>query len=373
MEARVRWQLDARLRAVLQRVTAAEACCSARTIGVSSTGTSAAPLRPVTPHVRSSDDVGMLGPWLADPGEGGLRRALIRVAPDVAGLPLRINPRHPQSNPLYWSASAWIDDRFVVKYAWSEVRAQRLRREGTLLKRLRAGPTPLPVPEVVAACDEPALFVMKAVQGTPLSWELASQLAEGELATVSEDLARFLTRLHGLPVGDVLHDLSTVVPTAQADTGRLRRGFPSLVDDRRSTAVLEWCDWVDDVLDRTPAPRDVLVHGDLHGYNQVWDSSTLALQVVVDFEETGAADPHFDFRYLPGNADSLDLVLAVVDSYTRASGTQLRLDRIMAWHTLTLLGDALWRSEAGVALPGGGDAPSWVDDLERRLEALGMG
>lgn len=297
---------------------------------------------------------------------------LATVVPHLAGLPLRINPRHAQSNPLYWSASAWIDDRFVVKYAWSEVRAQRLRRERALLARLRTGLTPLPVPEVVAACDEPALFVTKAVGGTPLSWELASRLAAGELATVSENLARFLTRLHGLPGSDVLHDLPTVVPTAQADTARLRRGFPPLVDGRRATAVLEWCDWVDDVLDRLPLPRDVFVHGDLHGYNQIWDSTTLALRAVVDFEESGAADPHFDFRYLPDSANSPDLVLAVVDAYGRASGRHLQLDRIMAWHTLTLLGDALWRTEAGVALPGGGDAPSWVDDLEHRFDVLGM-
>ena len=52
-------------------------------------------------------------------------------------MPIRINPRYVQSNPLYWSASAIVDDAFVVKYAWSEVRATRLWREGELLRRLR--------------------------------------------------------------------------------------------------------------------------------------------------------------------------------------------------------------------------------------------
>lgn len=308
--------------------------------------------------------------WLTDPGEEGLRRALATVVPDLAKLPLQINPRHPQANPLYWSASAWIDDRFVVKYAWSDIRARRLRREQALLARLRTGPTPLPVPEVVAACDEPTWFVTRVVAGRPLSWELASHLAAGELGTVAHDLARLLTRLHGLPAAEVLRDLPTVVPTAQADTGRLRRRFPSLVDSRRASLVLDWCDEVDDVLARTPVPSPVLVHGDLHGYNQVWDLSPHALRAVVDFEECGLADPHFDFRYLPGNAESLDLVLAVVDAYRRASGRSLQLDRIMAWHTLTVLGDALWRTEAGVELPGGGDVPGWVDSLERRFRAL---
>ncbi len=44
----------------------------------------------------------------------------------------------------------------------------------------------------------------------------------------------------------------------------------------------------------------------------------------------------------------------------------------MSWHVLTALGDALWRTEAGVDLPGGGDARSFVDEVQGRLEALGI-
>lgn len=313
----------------------------------------------------------MRGRWTSDPGADGLRRALSEVLPELAGSPLRINPRHPNPDPVYWSASAWIGDRFVVKYAWSDVRARRLQREHTLLERLRTGPTPLPVPEVVAARDEPALLVTRAVAGSPLGWEVPGRLSAAELAAVAHELASFLARLHDLSLTDVLGGLPTVVPTAQADTARLRRSFPAIVDDHRAKLVLEWCDRVDDELGREPPPAPVVVHGDLHGYNQVWDLPRCALRAVVDFEESGAADPHFDLRYLPGNADTLDLVLAVAAAYERVSGRRLRPDRFMAWHTLTVLGDALWRTEAGVALPDGRDARDWVDDLERRFRALG--
>ena len=51
----------------------------------------------------------------------------------------------------------------------------------------------------------------------------------------------------------------------------------------------------------------------------------------------------------------------------------MSIDRVMAWNVLTVLGDALWRTEAGVALPGGGNAASWVDDLDKRLKALRLG
>jgi aminoglycoside phosphotransferase (APT) family kinase protein len=162
-------------------------------------------------------------------------------------------------------------------------------------------------------------------------------------------------------------------PTPQTDTGSLRRRFPRLVDDQRGASVMRWCDWVDDVLracDST-APG-VLVHGDLHGYNQVWDEASATLLAVVDFEESGIADPNYDLRYLPANADGTGLVLAVMSAYERRSGRRLAVERVIAWHVLTALGDALWRTEAGLALPGGGSPATYVDELASRFAALAL-
>jgi aminoglycoside phosphotransferase (APT) family kinase protein len=309
-----------------------------------------------------------MAPWTSDPGESELRGALAHVDPELASLPMRINPR-PMSDlePIYRSASAWIGDRFVVKYAWSEIRAERLMREVVLLDRMRARPASLPVPEVVVASEDPAFFMTAAAAGAPLSWEVASSLSAVGLSEVADQLGGFLARLHGLSPTELLAGLPAVVPRAQATTQRLRADFPRIVDEPRGRTVLGWCDWVDDVLTTGPAPVDVIVHGDLHGHNQVWDPATSQLQLVVDLEECGLHDPHFDLRYLPGNAASLDLARAVAAVYSNQSGRDLRMERVMAWHVLTHLGDALWRTEAGVDLPGGGDARSWVDDLGRRM------
>jgi hypothetical protein len=54
------------------------------------------------------------------------------------------------------------------------------------------------------------------------------------------------------------------------------------------------------------------------------------------------------------------------------TGTTLDVDRIMAWHLRTVLGDALWRAEAGVALPDNRTPAQWVDDLADRFAALGI-
>jgi aminoglycoside phosphotransferase (APT) family kinase protein len=309
--------------------------------------------------------------WLPDGSEESLRYALEVCAPELADLPLRINPWHAASNPLWWSSSAVIDDRFVVKFAWSEIRAGRLWREGMVLERLRSQEPLLALPELVVLSREPALVVTRRVEGESLGWEWVSSLGDEEMTEVARELATFLVQLHGVPPGAVIGDLPVISPTAQADTETLRRRFISLVDENRGQSVLRWCEWVDDVFDsrRTPLP-EVLVHGDLHGYNQVWDRASASLLVVVDFEESGIADPHFDLRYIPGNFDGPELVLAIMAVYEQLSGRRLSVERVMAWHVLTALGDAMWRTEAGVALPDGGTATTYVDRLSVELGAL---
>jgi aminoglycoside phosphotransferase (APT) family kinase protein len=304
--------------------------------------------------------------WLEDGTEQSLRAAMARCAPGLAGLPIRINARHAQANPLWWSSSAVVDDRFVVKFAWSEVRAIRLWREGIVLERLRTLEPSLPIPELVVLSKDPALVVTRRVAGVPLGWDWASGLSARETTEVAQQIAAFLVALHAADISCVVGDLPEVHPTAQADTQSLRRRFPRLVDDRRAASVTRWCDWVDGVLGG-PTPPAVLVHGDLHGYNQVWDRASASLLAVVDFEESGVADRHFDFRYLPSNARRPELVLAVMDAYERLSRQHLAIERILAWHILTALGDAVWRTEAGVALPGGGTATTYVDLLEVML------
>ena len=126
-------------------------------------------------RVGQTGRVGGVG-WLADASEESLRTALGAVIPELAGLPLTLQPREPQSNPLYWSASAVIGDAFVVKYAWSEVRAVRLWREGVVVDRLHACDASLPIPELVTVSREPALVVTRLVAGEPLSWEWAGRM-----------------------------------------------------------------------------------------------------------------------------------------------------------------------------------------------------
>jgi hypothetical protein len=61
-----------------------------------------------------------------------------------------------------------------------------------------------------------------------------------------------------------------------------------------------------------------------------------------------------------------------MSAYERRSGRRLAVERVIAWHVLTALGDALWRTEAGLALPGGGSPATYVDELASRFAALAL-
>jgi aminoglycoside phosphotransferase (APT) family kinase protein len=283
-----------------------------------------------------------------------------------------VNLRHPTSNPLYWSSSAVVDGRLVVKFAWSEVRATSLWREGLILRRLGRYCPSLPVPQPVVLHRMPALLATELVEGAPLRWEWARSLAGAGTTGVARQLGDFLGHLHDIDAGKVLAGLPVVEPAPQADTEALRRRFTRLVDDHRAASVRQWCGWVDSVLSAPSQMPDVLLHGDLHGHNQVWDQPSSTLLAVLDFEECGVGDPHFDLRYLPGYAPHLDLTAAVIEAYEQCSGRRLGIERVLAWHVLTALGDALWRTEAGIALPGGGTAATYVDELSSRLASIGV-
>jgi aminoglycoside phosphotransferase (APT) family kinase protein len=129
-----------------------------------------------------------------------------------------------------------------------------------------------------------------------------------------------------------------------------------MIEARQRARVRRWCDWVDA---RLAAPTEpVFVHGDFHPCNQLWDPRVPRLLLVADFETSGIAEPEYDFRAIPSFEPGINLLTSTVDEYVALTGRRISLERVMALHVCTTLGDALWRSEAGLPLllprPGGG-------------------
>jgi aminoglycoside phosphotransferase (APT) family kinase protein len=269
--------------------------------------------------------------------------------------------------------------RFLAKFAFSQPTAVRVWHEARVLKLLAEQPG-FHVPELVAASPDPAFLATRIFErGVPLSYELVRTSIPERVDALGAELARFLANMHAPQIlalaRDRLNDpLRTPDPGLQATTDELRLRFTPMIEARQRARVYRWCDWVDEQL---AAPAEVaFVHGDFHPYNQLWDARSFRLLLVADFETSGVAEPEYDFRAIPSFGPGIDLLTSTVDQYVALTGRRLSLERIIALHIRTALGDALWRSEAGLPLllprPGGGTPDDYVHQLAARIALLGI-
>ncbi len=305
--------------------------------------------------------------WLAGCSPAVLAEALRVVAPELGGCSIVLPELVGKDDPLWWSSSAVVGERFVAKFAWSRPAALRVAHEiGVLTALTRETGVPF-LPEVVASSTDPLLLITHRVPGATL-FDVVNSIDRDR---AGRQLAWFLAALHQPAtrqrvegaVGEISH---TQLPPATTQVLRDRFGKWVRPDQRRT--IMRCCDWADAAL-VLPRPT-VLVHGDLHGDNQVWDHDELRL--VVDYETVGAAEPEYDLRALPGTGPGVELLTATMRHYKQLTGRQLAADRVMAWHLRTALGDALWRSEAGIPLPDHRTPTAWVDDLSARFNELGI-
>ena len=314
--------------------------------------------------------------WLRDRSVHALRDALRIIEPVLAEGSIVLQPWLEQSNPLWCGASAVLDDAFIVKFTWSQHAAERLWHEAHVLQGLARWREALRVPEVVAVSSDPVLVVTRLVPGRPLRYDMVGALDDEGVAKVASELASYLAAIHqpavrGAATAGAMGEMTPANP--QATTDMLRERFGIWVRPDQEELVLAWCDWVDSQLLYGDEVGGALVHGDFHGHNQLWDTDELRLRLVVDYETSTLFSPSYDFRYLPAQGPGVELLRATLKHYRRLTGLALLVGQIMAWHIRTALGDALWRSEANVELPGGGTPSQWVDELAARLDVLGVG
>jgi aminoglycoside phosphotransferase (APT) family kinase protein len=309
--------------------------------------------------------------WLAECSAEAVGEALRVVAPELSGCPVTVPVPDPaaQRDPRWWSSSTVADGRFLVKFAWSRPAARRLAIEIGVLTALGREPRVPFLPEVVASSTDPVLLVTRLVPGASL-FEVIDSI---DRERAGQQLARFLAAVHHPAArrrAEAAVGKLTGAHLPPATTATLRERFAPLARLGQRPIIMHWCDWADFALTR-PGPA-VLVHGDLHGDNQVWDHDKL--QLVVDLETAGAAEPEYDLRTFPGPAmgPGAELLTAVMRHYQQLTGRQLSANRVMAWHLRTALGDALWRSEARIPLADHRTPPDWVDDLAARFSMLGI-
>ncbi len=311
--------------------------------------------------------------WIKERSVESVRDALDRLVPDLSGGSITLQPWIETTDPRWSIGTAFVGTSSVAKFAWSKLGAERLWYEAQVLQSLDTQSSPGRFPKVVMTSRHPVLVVTQRVEGDPLTDELVGASNQSEVDEIGAELALFLSHLHQREVLASVMDAvgSLEGPQPQATTADLRSRIAPWIRVDQLQMVYRWCDWVDDVLRHSA--EAVFVHGDLHGHNQVWNRDELRLRVVVDFESSGAAEAEYDFRYLPAQGPSIQLFLATTAHYQRRTQRTLHTDHVMAWHIRTVLGDALWRSEAAVPLPDGRTPSEWVDGLSGRLSDVQVG
>lgn len=309
--------------------------------------------------------------WLAEPTVDQLRVTLGQLVPALAQGSVTVSP-WVAAQPRWRKATAVVDGSHVVKFAWSQPAAQRVAHEAAVLEVLARTSLAACVPEVVASSNSPALLVTRLVDGRPLTIGEASGLDPASRGQLAADLGRFLAQLHDLPVSNAIlaAGIATEHPRPQGDTAVLRARLPDWIVPAQAERLSRWCDFADEVL-ANGGQEQVLLHGDFHGYNIVLAPGQSRVRLVADFETAGLGDSAFDFRYLPGQVASTPaLFMDVAAEYHRFTGRVVDVARVLAWHIRTVLGDALWRSEARVPLPDGRTPTQWMEDLADRMTIL---
>ena len=282
--------------------------------------------------------------------EDDLRVALGAVLPALADLPMTVLAS--MSVRAEWCRStAIIDGRFAVKFAWTQEAADVLSREAQIQQALAN--TDVATADLVVWSEEPTLIVCELASGRPLTYEAAGRLSHDQTRAVAAAMVVELVAFHGVAVADELARAGIALGTARAQstTDELRDRLPVLLSAPTWRRIERVLSGVDAVL-AEPEPQ-VVVHGDWHGHNLVFNQAFDRIIAVLDFAETGIGDAAFDLRYLPRQSPTLDLLDAAIDAYRAATGHQVSRDRVLAWHVLTDLGDALWRTDTHVEVVAG--------------------
>ncbi len=195
-------------------------------------------------------------------------------------------------------------------------------REAGLLRSLR--PHGVPVPEVLAICDDPAVigapfYLMDFVDGLILTATMPAPL-DGQAEAIADRLVDGLVELHAVDPGtDGLADLGR--PDGYLERQLKRFGGLLEVNATRPLPDLEAvADWLDAGLPDSPAPT--VVHGDYRLGNVMFAPGP-RLAAILDWEMATIGDPLADLGYMTAMwSQPTDPPNAVSDlsAVTRANG-----------------------------------------------------
>ncbi len=200
--------------------------------------------------------------------------------------------------------------------------AHDVLREHRIIAAL--GPTPVPVPPALAACDDPAVngapfFVTRFVDGIVLDTaEKAAPIDPAARTALAESLIDVLARLHAVDPDAVgLGDLSKREGYLERQVRRWSRQW-----ERSRTRELPLIDDVAARLQREMPPQRgvTIVHGDYRFGNCIVDVARCEIAAVLDWELCTLGDPLADLGHLAVYWHDPALPLPLTNDPTAAGG-----------------------------------------------------
>jgi aminoglycoside phosphotransferase (APT) family kinase protein len=155
------------------------------------------------------------------------------------------------------------------------------------------------VPRPLALCTDPAvsdvpLLLMAFVDGVIFNRDAAAALVPSERHQAGLALADALVELHAVDIRrSGLEDFASHASYARRQLKRWRRQWEeSVTDDAAELDALAIADRLDAAI---PEQREVvLVHGDYHILNVMFDRATLGVRAIIDWELCTLGDPLAD-------------------------------------------------------------------------------
>jgi len=260
-----------------------------------------------------------------------------------------------------WDSVALGYDGLIFKFARNDPARERLKREVAMLNFLRPRITmPLPQP-VLHDGDEP-FTQHRAIPGEKLLADDYLMLGEGPRNALATRMAQLYAELHQLPLARMQQAGAVSVDPWMSPDEILDRAVPRLPRGYKG-----WARKVVAAYRKLTIAGDELVYGyfDGHGWNMAFDFTTVTLNGVYDFADSGFGSRHRDLSY--SNWISADLTLRIISRYEELTRRKVDREKVMLYTSalrLAELAEEFLSDDVAIA-----NVVNWVDEL-KHLEPL---
>ena len=205
---------------------------------------------------------------------------------------------HSEMNDIGQNNDVLIVNRSLVfRFPKYKEGIRKLKHETSVLEGIKGNvglAVPYPLYQSLETEEVGKVFTgYELIDGEPM-WPESFKENENYHEKIASQLVGFLLELHSQPVDDVEIDIrGSIVDLYERFKKNL---FPHMNEKSRLDVSHHFDSFLskNELLDFQP----VLIHGDFGSSNILWDAKRYEVTGIIDFVETGAGDPAYDFAGL---------------------------------------------------------------------------